>query len=605
MLSRFDSLDAGDPCSWVFEELTGEITAWRSDEVLPALREVERAVARGRHAAGFVAYEAAPAFDPALAAAEPVAGLPLLSFRLFAKKTRSTPLSGLPVDGAGKYELGPLTPSLSPDAYNERITRIAALIAAGDTYQVNLTFRLRGSFRGDPAAFYADLCRAQRSGYCALLPAGNFQLISASPELFFRWRNGVIETRPMKGTRPRGRWTEEDDALAAELLASPKDRAENLMIVDLLRNDLGRVAEFGSVKVPSLFRVERYPTVHQLTSTVTARPSPSVDLVDVFRALFPSGSVTGAPKFRASEIIRELEDSPRGAYTGAIGFISPDEAVFSVAIRTAMLEPETGRLEVGVGSGITADSDAQEEYRECLGKGAFLRYREEEFRLIESLRLELPGGYPLLDRHLARLAGSARYYSFPFDEVGVRAALTEAIAAAEALTRRSGEALPEGNPLIPATERLVPAVFKVRLRLDREGTVTVDVDPIAAQTPPSRIAFAAAAVDPADPFLYHKTTRRELFEQVLQLRPDVDDLLLLNLNGEVTETTRASLLAEIDGELVTPPLSCGLLAGVSRGKLLADGVITERILRREDLLRASRIWLVNAVRGRWEAELVE
>ncbi len=575
---------------------------------------VEDAVESGLHAAGFISYEAAPAFEPSLVVHQPLRGLPLLSFGFYATREEVDPLEDPlaestndtpPADGAaassGRYDLGPLTPSLTLEAYRERIRRIGELIAAGDTYQVNFTFRLRAEYHGDAAAFYADLRRAQRSAYCAYLPAGRFHLLSASPELFFRWRDGQIETRPMKGTRPRGRWTAEDEALASELQGSPKDRAENLMIVDLIRNDLGRVAEIGTVRVPELFEVERYPTVHQMTSTVVARTPPGTRFSDLCRVLFPSGSVTGAPKIRTSAIIRELEDSPRGVYTGAIGFLSPGpEAVFSVAIRTVMLDVAEGRAEIGVGSGIVADSDADDEYRECLRKGVFLRHREPDFRLLESLRLDADGEYPLLERHLRRLADSARFFSFAYDEPAVRRSLAELVAGTlgsiEAAATREAEARRSPGPA-------GAAIHKVRLLLARDGEVSVSAERIPERLPPARIALSALQVDTTDSLLFHKTTHRALFEHALALRSDLDDVVLSNGAGEITEATRANIVVELDGELVTPPIGAGLLPGVMRGLLLDEGRVTERVLRPSDLTAATRIWLVNAVRGWREARL--
>jgi len=578
---RFDSLDPKrGPRSFHFSGPIDTIVARRVDEVVPALARVEAAVGEGRHAAGFIAYEAAPAFDSALVVREPQEDLPLLYFGIYRTREEAAALAGLPSAG-GSRGLGPLTPSLDAGEYQRNVEEVLELIGAGDTYQVNFTFRLRGSFEGDPLALYRDLCGAQRSAYCAFLDVGSRLLISASPELFFHRRGETAELRPMKGTRRRGRWSEEDASLAAELNASAKDRAENLMIVDLLRNDLGRVAEFGSVRVPSLFDIERYPTVHQLTSTVVGELRDNVGLPELFGALFPSGSVTGAPKIRTSQIIRELEDSPRGAYTGAIGFVSPDEAIFSVAIRTLVLDPRTGEVEVGVGSGITADSIAAMEYAECLEKGSFLRRLPQNFELLESLRLEVPGGYPLLAEHLARLAASAEYFDFAHNPEEVRAALAR------------------------ATVALAPGLYKARLLVARHGTPRVETEPIDMDSPSVRLKLAASPVAESDPFLFHKTTRRETYQRALSERPGCDDVILFNQRGEITETTTSNLVLEIDGILLTPPIESGILPGVFRGGLLEEGRIEVRALGISDLQRASKIHLVNSVRGWREGIMVE
>ena len=553
-----------------FSSLREVVRADRVEDVLGVLRAVEDAVAAGRHAAGFVAYEAAPAFDPALATRAPDPRLPLAWFAIHDHREDADP--GNEDDAPGEAALGEWRMDVEEDEYRARVERIRGLIAAGDTYQVNYTVRMRAPFAGDDAALYARLCRAQRSAFCAHLRIGGASVVSASPELFFRWEGGELELRPMKGTRPRGRWTEEDDALAAELVASPKERAENLMIVDLLRNDAGRVSEFGSVRVERLFETERYETVHQLTSTIRSRTRPGTTLTDVFRALFPCGSVTGAPKVRTSEIIAEAEDAPRGVYCGAVGFASPGEAVFSVAIRTLLIDHAAGEAEMGVGGGITHDSDAGAEYRECLAKAAFTHRTAVDFRLLETLLWEPEDGFFLLDGHLDRLARSAAYFGFRVELEDARRALLDAASAA---------------PRQP---------HRVRLLLDRAGSITVECAPHAASADPARVAVAVEPVDSRDPLLFHKTTHRAIYQRAAASRPDRDDVLLVNERGELTESTIANLVVEMDGARWTPPLDCGLLPGVLRADLLGRGEIHERILRSGDLSRADAIWLVNSVR---------
>ncbi|HWK89630.1 MAG TPA: chorismate-binding protein, partial [Longimicrobium sp.] len=454
--------------------------------------------------------------------------------------------------------------------------------------------------------------------------------------------DGELELRPMKGTRPRGRWPAEDDALAAELAASSKDRAENLMIVDLLRNDAGRISEFGSVRVERMFAPERYETVHQLTSTIRSRPRPGTTLTDAFRALFPCGSVTGAPKVRTMEIIAELEDAPRGVYTGAIGFVSPGEAVFSVAIRTLVLDHASGTAELGVGSGITHDSDAAAEYRECLDKAAFAHHPPNDFDLLETLLWEPDAGWFLLDGHLHRLTASAAYFGFRLDRAEVKRALDDAavafepaptrvrltlartgdVAVAHALlemgSRRDAEnaercaqfSAPSASPRGTSTSAGIvqeggsePVTSPGPAVETAPGTTRSPPARTAASAPwreagPVRVAIAAEAVDSRDPLLYHKTTRREAYERRAASRPDCDDVLLVNERGELTESTVANLVVRLDGELWTPPLAAGLLPGVMRADLLRRGDVRERSLRPGDLERAEEIWLVNSVR-RW------
>jgi para-aminobenzoate synthetase/4-amino-4-deoxychorismate lyase len=574
--ARFDALGPhGEGRSFVFRDFDHLVEAWRLADVLPAFKEVEAAVAEGLHVAGFVAYEAAPAFDPALTVRAPDGSLPLLRFALFRERLASCPPSAKEAEGA--LALGAWVPSISEERYAEEIHRIREWIAAGETYQVNHTFRLRTSFAGDPsaeAALYARLVLAQRAAYSAHLRFDDISLLSISPELFFRWQGEALELRPMKGTRPRGRWPAEDDALAAELLASAKDRAENVMIVDLLRSDAGRVALPGSVHVSQLFEVERYETVHQLTSTVRARTRPGIGLTDLFQALFPSGSITGAPKIRTSALIAELEDSPRGAYTGAVGFVSPGEAVWNVAIRTLVLDQRTKTAELGVGSGITYDSDAATEYRECLSKAEFARRAPNDFQLLETLLLEQDAGFFLPAGHLDRLEGSARYFGFRHDREEIERRLADAVSSA-----------------FPCAQRL-------RLLLDREGGVSVEAVPLKLSPEPVRIAIADEPVDSREPLLYHKTTRRGVYERRAATRLDCDDVLLINERGEITESTIANVVVEIDGERFTPLLACGLLPGVFRAELLRRGEVVERVLLPADLERAASIWLVNSVR-RW------
>mgnify|MGYP002780374145 CR=1 FL=1 len=552
-----------------FRGLRREVAARRLDEVLPALRAVEDAARAGLHAAGFLAYEAAPAFDAALRVPPPHPTLPLLWFGLFAERAPAPP----PAASERDFALGAWAASLTPAEHARQVTAIREWIAAGETYQVNHTFRLRARFRGSDAALYAALGRAQRAEFCALIRLPGVSILSLSPELFVRWRARELEVRPMKGTRARGRWRAEDDALAAELRASAKERAENLMIVDLLRNDLGRIAEYGSVRVPRLFEAERYPSVHQLTSTVTATARPGVGLVERLHALFPCGSVTGAPKVRTMQKIAELEREPRGVYCGALGFVSPDEAAFNVPIRTLLLDHAAGSAELGVGSGVTYDSDAASEYRECLQKAAFTHAGAGDFELLETLRYEPAAGFAWLDEHLARLTWSAERLGFAPPPADVAARL-------EAAVRGESDAR------------------RVRLRLARDGAVGADVQPLDPLPAVLRARLAVRPVDRDDPLLYHKTTARALYEEQRAAHPGYDEVLLRNREGEPTEFTTGNLLVRRGGRLLTPPVAAGLLPGVLRGVLLARGEIEEMTLTLDDLRSADAIYLLNSVRGR-------
>ena len=425
---RFDDRRRGE--SYEFRGLREVVEAHSIDQVIPAFEFIQAAVAGGKWAAGFVSYEAAQAFDDVLTVrlGDTAPALPLLWFALYDDRVEPGPVR------TGRYELTPWAGVESPERYEQSLRRIQSYIQAGDTYQVNYTYRQSAQFSGDPQAFYADLLTAQSASYSAYLDIGRFQILSASPELFFRQRGNTIMCRPMKGTSARGRWPEEDRALLAALLDSEKERAENVMIVDLIRNDLGRVARFGTVHVDELFQAEQYETVWQLVSTVSAEIRPGIGIVDLFRALFPCGSVTGAPKVRTMEIIAELESTPRGVYCGAIGMLAPPgvdapAASFSVAIRTVTIDGEIGTASYGVGGGITHGSLIDQEYEETRAKARVLIRKAADFVLIETMRWEYDRGYWFLNEHLDRLQDSADYCGFEFDRARIEEQLQAAAGA--------------------------------------------------------------------------------------------------------------------------------------------------------------------------------
>ncbi|UFS72617.1 aminodeoxychorismate synthase component I [Geomonas sp. RF6] len=549
-----------------FSGLIEEITAHRPEEVAPALARLEEATAAGAHAAGFVSYEAAPGVDAALPVCEP-SPFPLLWFGIFRERYEG----GLPHPG-GSYRTFGWEASVTPEEYARSVREIRELIAAGECYQVNFTMRQRFSFSGDPLAWFRDMMRLQPTPYGSYLVVGEFTILSASPELFFAVQDGTLTCRPMKGTAPRGRWTEEDEEMKERLRRSPKERAENLMIVDLLRNDMGKVAQTGSVTVTSLFDIESWSTVHQLTSTIEGKVPEGTGIRELFCALFPCGSITGAPKRRSMKIIADLEGVPRALYTGCIGYLSPGgEASFSVAIRTAVIDASTGQGELGIGSGITYDSREDEEHAECLGKARFAQSDVPDFSLIESLLLD--GEYFLLERHLARLARSAAFFSFPFDTEEARRALT-----AHASTLQGSH--------------------KVRLLLHRGGGLDCTSAPVADAATDAIAAFASIPVHSRDPLLYHKTTCRPLYDEERARHPEYDELIFVNERGEITEGANSNVVALVDGELLTPPRECGLLPGVLREELLERGEIRERVLTRGDLEKAQAVYIINSVR-RW------
>ncbi|HEU4832008.1 MAG TPA: aminodeoxychorismate synthase component I, partial [Actinomycetota bacterium] len=545
------------------------------------------AASRGLWAAGFVAYEAAPGLDPELsvhvrAPDDPFAELPLAWFALFERREDLPPLEPGRLDPSGSAD-SPWRPSVDRATYDAAVDRIRELIAAGHTYQVNHTIRLRAMIQGDERGFYRDLCLAQRGGYAAFLDLGRFRVLSASPELFFRIDGERITTKPMKGTAPRGRWPAEDEEIAARLVASSKDRAENAMIVDLLRNDLGRICRTGSVEVERMVEAERFETVWQLTSTIEGNLRPEITLLDTFRALFPSGSVTGAPKVRTTRIIADLEDSARGPYCGAIGYLAPPgsgepRSNFNVAIRTVVLDTQTRTAEYGVGGGITHDSSASGEYEEIVAKARVLTDVRPAFELLESLRHAPSEGFRHLDEHLERLAASARYFGFRFELEAAAAALKQAV--------------------VEVTE---PSV--VRLTLGRDGALSTDVVDLPPEEERVRVALDDEPVDPSDLWLFHKTTRREPYERRRERRPDVDDVVLVNDRGGVTESTIANLAVHLGGFWVTPPIDAGLLPGTYRTVLLREGRLIERPVTVVELRGAGELALVSSVRG-WRPAVI-
>jgi para-aminobenzoate synthetase/4-amino-4-deoxychorismate lyase len=548
-----------------FESPLFVLAAAEPAAVRAVVADVERLTRdKALHAVGYLAYEAGASFG--LAVHPGSVSLPLAWFALFA---RAEEISGPQIRTASGYQIGDISASIGRGDYHAGFARIREHLAAGDTYQANYTFKTSASFAGDARALFADLVEAQRGRYSAFLDLGDRAICSASPELFFRLEGPEIVVRPMKGTVRRGRTLAEDEASRAALLESPKQRAENVMIVDMMRNDLGRIAEVGSVAVPELFSAERYPNVWQMTSTVRARSLAS--LPEIVAALHPSASVTGAPKMRTMQILAEVEGQPRGVYTGAIGYVPPDgNAQFNVAIRTAVVDRRTGVVEFGVGSGVVWDSEADAEYDECLLKGGVLGRRAEPFALLETLRWTAEEGYFLGARHLARLQSSAEYFAYPLDLAEVRRALDAAV---------TGVSGPQ----------------RVRLLVASDGAVRVETAPVLRRQQPQTVAFAAEPVDSSDTFLFHKTTRRAVYEKARAARPGVDEVLLWNERGDVTEATTANLVVETAGGKVTPPVESGLLAGTFRAELLERGEIREAVVRREDLRSAKAIWLINSV----------
>ena len=555
----------------LFRDPVAVYVARAVDEVVPALEAVERDVQCGLWAAGFVSYEASPGFDSALAV-RPDDGFPLLWFAVYREPQEVT------LDVLDQGAVSPIDwqPVLAEDEYRRSIEQVKEHIALGETYQVNYTYRLRAPFAGDPYPLFARIIQAQQCDYGAYVNTPDWTICCASPELFFDLTDRELTSKPMKGTAPRGLWYADDRRNADDLHDSAKNRAENVMIVDMVRNDMGRIADLGSVEVTSLFEVEQYPTLWQMTSTV--RCTTNAGMTEIFRALFPPASITGAPKTRTMQIIAELENAPRRVYTGTVGFIAPDQrAQFNVAIRTVLVDKRLGIAEYGVGGGIVWDSTVGSEFEECLTKARVLTESPPEFSLLETL-LWTPGdGFHFLDRHLARLMESAEYFGRTICIEDISHALRESVTGTQPL--------------------------RVRLVVPEDGAPAIDVRPFTPHSGDYRVCLVKKPVDASNPFLYHKTTNRAVYEQAMRECTGYDDVLLWNEDGLLTESCIANLVVEIDGELFTPPIHCGLLPGIYRAHLLDQGEVQEREISVDDLPRCTNVFLINSVRGMWDVKI--
>ncbi|GAA4048668.1 aminodeoxychorismate synthase component I [Parerythrobacter jejuensis] len=591
-----DARAQGAADAHLYEAASAIFVAHRPQDVEAALEQAQAAQTdKGGTLAGYIAYEAGLALEPKLqplAAERTGANGPLVWLGLFAQK-RVIAAADVPAwlaeTGGGDVALGPLDPQVSQGAYEEAFEALQQAIQGGDIYQANLTLPLAGSYRGDPVALYAALRPAAQAGYGGLVFDGSHWLLSLSPELFVSLKGGHARAKPMKGTRPRGQSEAEDAALAEELAGSEKDKAENLMIVDLMRNDLSRVAEAGSVSVEAPFAVEHYPTVHQMVTTVHARLQDGKGASDLVRALFPCGSITGAPKIRAMELIQQVERDPRGPYCGAIGRIDADgNAAFNVAIRTLCLTPvenDQGDAVLGVGSAIVADSEPRAEWRETILKGGFVRASNADllapgFHLIETMRFDPEQGMPLLEAHLERIKASAATLGFAFDRHAARNQI---------------------QALCFDLEH--PA--KLRLTCNRAGATTLEASPLEeASDDPVACAILPLPVDSGDWRLRHKTSDRGFYEAALSVAREAGaaEALLRRDDGFLTEGCISNLFVERDGVLVTPPLALGLLPGVLRAQLLADGKAEEGTITVEDLEHG--FFVGNAVRGLRKARLL-
>lgn len=550
-------------------------------QVMSVLDAVQEAAREGQWCVGWVRYEAAPAFDPAFSGAvhAPTPGVPLAWFAVHDAPAHT----GSPHGGAHARILW--EEGLEREEFDRAIARIHAAIAAGDCYQVNYTALLRGRLMGRAEDLFEALRREQPGGYVAWIDRGDEQVLSVSPELFFDWDGETLLTRPMKGTAPRGHTPAEDAALAAAMRDSPKERAENVMIVDLLRNDVSRIALPHSVEVPRLFHVEPLPSVWQMTSDVQALTRPGTRLSDVFTALFPCGSVTGAPKRQAMRLIRELEPQPRGIYCGAVGVVRPGKtrggihATFNVPIRTVVVQGD--QVCCGIGSGVTSDAVAPAEWQEWRNKKVFVLRASAGFDLVETLALR-DGHVVNLERHLLRMQSAARHFSRPWRQPDVLACLN---------------AVCDGRD---------EGLWRVRLTLNAQGQAGAQAYPFQDRTVPVSLQLASRPLPDAvarGEWVQFKTSWRSHYEAFSPVDPAVFDTVLYNEGGELTECTRGSIAALLDGHWVTPPLACGLLPGVGRAVALEQGHLTERVIHLEDVPRVKSWAFVNSLRGWLDATL--
>ena len=573
-----DARQGGAPCR-LYDAPVGEIAAHEIDDIAPALASLRAAVEGGKHVAGWLAYEAGYAFEPKLRPLAPRRGAgPLLwfglfdSYRLLGPDQRAAVLG----DPAAAW-LGTPRPRIDSTTYRAASVEVGEHLLAGDFYQANLTFGCDVALTGSPLAAYAQMRARSVAGWGGVVRHPGGWLLSLSPEQFFTLRDGQLEAKPMKGTAPRRADPAADRAEAEALAADPKQRAENLMIVDLIRNDLARVAEPGSVAVPDLFAVESFPTVHQMVSRVTARLAPGVDAVGVLERLFPCGSITGAPKIAAMAALRQLEAEPRGAYTGSMGWIDPNgDAAFNVLIRTLELTENAANARLGLGSGLVVDSVVDDEWAECLLKGKFVASDGNEFDLIETMRFDPEVGIADLDRHLDRLDGAAARFDFRFNRHSAR------------------------NELQAATfRRQEPAML--RLLLSPKGTMAIELKPIP-EVPhqPVDVAVRPLPVTPDDIRLSYKTTARSFMEEARR-EGGMFETIFVDPDGRLTEGSFTSIFVERDGKYLTPPIGRGLLPGLLRARLVEEGRASEADLTVDDL--ADGFFIGNMVRGLIRAKL--
>lgn len=587
ILLETNKFDKDNRCSYLFSAPFKIIACYRLENINSSLSEIEDFVSKGYYAAGFVSYEAGFSFEDSLKSLKKDPAFPLLWFGIYRNPAVVSHIDKIDLirHKYSSYSVRNLRPNISGREYIDNVKKIKSFIRKGDTYQVNYTFKYKFDFRGSAYSFYEDLKSKQSVSYSAFIKTPEFSILSLSPELFFRKDKNRIYVRPMKGTTDRGRDIIEDSKNAETLKGSLKNRSENIMIVDLLRNDLGRISKPGSVIPSKLFEVERYETLLQMVSDVKSTLKSGVNVYDLFKAIFPSGSVTGAPKISTMKIIDSLEDEPRRIYTGSIGFFAPGgKAIFNVAIRTLLLDNKTKKAEMGIGSGIVIDSNPHKEFEECKLKANFITDKTPDFKLIETILWNPEKGYSLLSLHVARLLLSAEYFNFRADRKTVIRELKN-------LEKRFDASFD----------------YRIRLLLDRRGNIQTAFSRIDNNTNAAKVRFSDKKTCSRDVFLYHKTTNRELYDKERKRwnKKGYFDVIFTNEKKEVTEGAISNIMIKKNGFFYTPPLDCGLLNGVFRQHLFKTKTapIKEKVLYKKDIESADEIYMMNSVRGALKVRL--
>ena len=573
--------------SYLFQGPLKVISCYNTKMVEPSLNSIEQETKKGLFAAGFVSYEAGFAFE-AFYNKDQYYDFPLVGFGIFDQPVifDHKCIEFYSPEKSDNFKISDIKPSVSEREYIDSIKKIKRYIEQGNTYQVNRTFKLDFAFKGNPFDIYSALRTRQGVAYSAFIKLGNKVILSFSPELFFRKQKDLIQVKPMKGTIGRGRFQAEDACNANILYNCPKNRSENIMILDLLRNDIGKISRPGTVKAKTFFNIEKYESLFQMTSTAEGVIRPGVSTPALFNALFPSGSVTGAPKIRTMQIINEIEKSPRRIYTGGIGFIGPDNSsVFNVAIRTLLLDINAGKGEMGIGSGIVYDSDPKTEYEECMLKARFLD-SQKDFKLIETVLWDPEKGYRLLDLHRQRLSESASYFSYKFDYHNVSRQL-----------KRVSKSFSHDKR------------YRVRLLLSKGGGLEISYSEINDSNILKAVVFSSKQTNSNDRWLYHKTTNRMLYdsEHARYSKLGFFDVIFKNEKGQVTEGAISNIFIKKKKVYYTPPIECGVLNGVYRRHALLAGklYIREKILYPEDIHKADSIFISNAVKGMVSVQLHE